>query len=154
MATHKNSHLTIPLKATTSATAEMPKTYLLADVSSEAGILDHVSPQGKAELQKLLGEHAEAVLRNSAVCADHPSGTEPDISRSHVREGWEAVLNRSRGRQHAGWRVILEAVYSLCLCVATVGIANVGAAWGAVLAASGAVGAGVTIAIRVVLRDR
>jgi hypothetical protein len=154
MAIQKNSHLTIPVKATTSITAELPKTYLLADVSSEVGILDHVSPQGKADLQKLLGDLAAAVLRNSAICEDHPSGAEPDISRSHVREAWDAVLNRSRGRRHQGWRVILEAVYSLCLFVAGVGAANLGRPWGAVLTASGAVGAGVSIAALVLLEDR
>jgi hypothetical protein len=156
MATHKNTqlNLSVPPQAATKVPSETRKTCLLIDVSPEAGTLHNVSAQGKTELQKLLSERAVAVLGTSAACAGHPPGTEPDISYSHIREAWGSVTTRSQRRQHRGWRVILDSAYSFCLFIAGVGFARLGTTWGAVLMASGAVGAGVSIAALVILGDQ
>jgi hypothetical protein len=156
MATHKNIQLNLsaPPQAATKTPGETRKACLLVDVSAEAGALHNVSPQGRAELQKLLGELAVAVLGTSAACAGHPPGTEPDISYSHIREAWGSVTTRFQRRQHRGWRVILDSAYSFCLFIAGVGFARLGTTWGAVLMASGAVGAGVSIAALVMLGDQ
>jgi hypothetical protein len=142
------------VQAGTPESAGPEKTCLLLDVSSQKDVLLYVSPQGKIELRDRLGELAGEVLRKSEQLADNPSGTEPEIGRSHVREALRAVISSKQHRRDTGWIVLLRCLFSVCLFIAGIGFSNLRTIWGALLLAAGAIGAGSSIAVLVILGDR